>query len=69
MPRRRIPSTGVARNQRLTVSLSVCRLLALKAKILQQRKQLEELDKNMYVAHDERTEGVVSGAEFNFTNV
>ena len=36
--------------------------MALKEKISQQRKQLEELDKNMYVAYDDRTgENVLGG--------
>ena len=36
--------------------------MALKEKISQQRKQLEELDKNMYVAYDDLTwENVFGG--------
>lgn len=50
------------------VSVSLFRLMALKEKITQQRKQLEELDKNMYVACDERTEDA-SGPESNLTDV
>ncbi|MCJ1299040.1 hypothetical protein MMC08_001831 [Hypocenomyce scalaris] len=38
------------------------KLMALKEKISQQRKQLEELDKNMYVAYDDLTwENVFGG--------
>lgn len=42
-----IPITNVRRKQTLTLDVVVFRLLALKEKISQQRKQLEELDKNM----------------------
>lgn len=51
------------------VSVSVFRLLALKEKITQQRKQLEELDKNMYVAGDERNKEDASGPEPKLTDV
>lgn len=50
------------------LSVSLFRLMALKEKIMQQRKQLEELDKNMYVACDERIEEDAAGAESNLTN-
>ncbi|KAA6415855.1 MAG: hypothetical protein FRX48_00573 [Lasallia pustulata] len=42
-----IPITNVRRKQTLTLDVVVFRLLALKEKISQQRKQLEELDKNI----------------------